>query len=194
MGECGWCFQIYPQPIWAGKAIRFRTFRCPIKNKIMEYQELVNVLKEQGISESRLDKAMDSANVPEKGTITGWEVKNPKTKSAYVALKFPDGSSCSYSRFRGQAHFGKGAMVFNPGKKPETKRGLFLRTTVLNPHIPADQARGILALMGKEFTSERVMGKVQNGFTDDGELTLATTKESAEAQIVTKDFWAVKFD
>ena len=150
----------------------------------MEYQELVNVLKEQGISESRLDKAMDSANVPEKGTITGWEVKNPKTKSAYVALKFPDGSSCSYSRFRGQAHFGKGAMVFNPGKKPETKRGLFLRTTVLNPHIPADQARGILALMGK----------VHNGFTEDGELTLATTKESAEAQIVTKDFWAVKFD
>ena len=160
----------------------------------MEYKELVNTLKQQGISESRLDKAMDSANVPEKGTIISWEVKNPNTKSAHVALKFPDGSSCSYSRFRGQAHFGKGAMVFNAGKKPETKRGLFLRTTVLNPHIPADQARGILALMGKEFTSERVMGKVQNGFTDDGELTLATTKESAEAQIVTKDFWAVKFD
>ena len=160
----------------------------------MEYKELLNALKQQGISESRLDKAMDSASVPERGQIIGWEVKNPNKKSAYVSLKFSDGAMCSYSRFRGQGHFGSEEQLFVPGKKPETKNGLFLRTVVLNPHIPADQARGILALMGKEFTSEKIVGKVQNGFTEDGELVLATTKAAAAKQVVAKDFWKVTFE
>ena len=160
----------------------------------MEYKELVDALKQQGISESRLDKAMDSANVPERGTIVGWEVRNPNQKSAYVALKFNDGSQCSYSRFRGQAHFEADAPTFSLGKKPETKKGLFLKTRVLNPQIPADQARGIIALINKPFSAEKISGKVQAGFNEAGELQLATTETAAAKQIVVKDFWRVTFE
>lgn len=153
------------------------------------YEEMLEAAKAAGIKESRLNKAVDVANVPSEGEFQAPELSIDGSMS-HIRAKFNEGSTCSHSRLRGQAHFGtREDATFVKGKKPETSKGFFLNTKVLNPAIPADGCR-LVFLKGKKFTAAKRVGFVLPYVEDENNKPVwHTTEASARKALVAKDFW-----
>jgi len=165
------------------------------KKIFASYDEALETLVKAGISDSRLEKAVESHNLPESGEFVGFEIRNEGEPSAHAVVICNDGSVCSLGRVRGQAAFvGKLTdTTFTKGKKPETADGLFLKTSVLNAQLPANQARLAMELQGRKFRTEKVSGFSQSGF-DGGKLVLAKDIASARAQCNLRTFWKITLE
>lgn len=148
------------------------------------YDEILSVLTDGGIDKNKTTDAQDTHKVPASGEIIGYSIQSAGEPTAHVCLHFKGGDKCSVSRFRGQAHF-DGEMGITEGKKdPDT---IFLKTTVLNTHLPADQARLVAECMNKKFTAKKVIGRV----VPFGKNFTKGQNEDLFKATVAKDFWKI---
>lgn len=152
-----------------------------------DYAEVLDAFNKANISENKTTKAQDSHNVPAKGKIIGYSFESVGEPTAHVVFHFDNRDKCSLSRFRGQAHFGSvEKATFVAGKKDQSK--IYLKSSVLNKHLPADQARLVCDFLGKSFTAKRKAGLIlpYGKEFSTGEETLALK------ELATKDFWEIE--
>lgn len=182
-----------------------------IERKIYaSYEDLLADAKKAGIKETSLDAAVDTHRLPspegefksEIGLDLGEKDEKGNVKPsqmAHIQLQCTDGSICSARRIRGQAAFVADPKDFEfvTGAKPETKDNIYLKTTVLNANLPADQARLAMMLAGKKFKATVKKGFIIPFKADkNGKVVTYKNTEAGKAQArnaaVIRDFWTVE--
>lgn len=173
------------------------------KKVYANYAELAEVCKNAGIKDSRLEKAVDAHKLPAEGKFSD-EIEVVDGAMPFIKMICTDGNIASVSRIRPTAAFVESkddvdTMVASNEDKKSSFGKVFVKSTVLNAHLPADQAKCALALAGRSFTTKTV-----KGFTSPYRATKATpTKPSVpifynntpddikalKASLVVKDYW-----
>ena len=169
------------------------------KKVFNSYEEVLKAAQDAGIKDSNLDKAIDTHRLPESGTFSD-KIGIEEGQMAHIQMTCTDGNICSTKRIRGQASFVADSkeLEFITGNKPETKGNIYLKTSVLNSHLPADNARLAFQLAGKSFTAKLKKGWViPFKYQADGK-TVVTYPDSeigrdvARKAAVLKDYWIVE--
>lgn len=170
------------------------------KVKYDDYASLLQAAKDAGVKETRLDKAVDSHSLPESGQFSE-EITIVDGEMAHMRMNCVSGHICSIGRIRPTAAFVQVDSLEKLetvlGSKEETKGNVFLKTSLLNSQLPADQARCAMLLAGKYFRT-----KVQKGYVTP--LKMGADKKPIFAKntptgilalknsAVLKDFWSIE--
>ena len=148
--------------------------------------DLRTAAKAAGINDSRLDKAVESYNLPEDGEFT--EVQLVEGEFPHIRLVTNSGNKISLSGLQAMAHFGsKETVSFEKIKKEGSLKGkVYVKGSLLNPHLSGDQSEVAFRLIGKSFKATPVTGVIlpfaANGFSE----------SEAKKSIVTKTFYKVE--
>ena len=158
-----------------------------MEKKFNSVAELRNAAKAAGIKDSRLDKAVESYNLPEEGEFT--EVQLIEGDFPHIRLVTNSGNKISLSGLQAMAHFGsKETVSFEKIKKEGSplKGKVYVKGSLLNPHLSGDQSEVAFRLIGKSFKATPVTGVIlpfaANGFSE----------SEAKKSIVTKTFYKVE--
>ena len=151
--------------------------------------ELRIAAKAAGIKDSRLDKAVESYNLPEEGEFT--EVQLVEGKSAHIRLVTNSGNKISLSGLQARAHFGSIDSVTLEKIKKEgspLKGKVYVKGSLLNPHLSGDQAEVAFRLIGKSFKATPITGVVLP-YKESGE---GYSESEAKKALTTKTFYKVE--
>ena len=151
--------------------------------------ELRSAAKAAGIKESRLDKAVESYNLPEDGEFT--EVQLVKGEFPHIRLVTKSGNKISLSGLQAMAHFGSVDSVTLEKIKKEgspLKGKVYVKGSLLNPHLSGDQSEIAFRLIGKSFKATPISGIVlpfkETGYSESEAKKALTTKTFYKVQIL----------
>ena len=133
--------------------------------KAIKVEDLAKQLKESGINENRLDKAVTSSFLPEKGKFDRFEVSG-EGSFKHVRIFTEKGESISASRL--QLSGFEGEPNLETDVLESSKGTFYLRSNhTPNPSFSGNQAALLKRIIGKGFTAEPVPLKVTK-FMDGG--------------------------
>ena len=151
----------------------------------LSVSELAEKLKDLGISENRLDKAITGSFLPV-GTVEfiDFEVDNAGEQNAAIRVITKDGHSCSLSRIQRAGFMGE-PKIENIAESTRTPGRFYLRSnTTVNPQLTGNQAALLQKLIGKKYKSDKVTLKV-TAYKEDG----YNSPEEAFNAVVPYDTW-----
>lgn len=151
--------------------------------------ELRVAAKAAGIKDSRLDKAVESYNLPEDGEFT--EVQLVKGEFPHIRLVTKSGNKISLSGLQAMAHFGSIDSVTLEKIKKEgspLKGKVYVKGSLLNPHLSGDQSEIAFRLIGKSFKATPISGVVlpfkESGYSESEAKKALTTKTFYKVEIL----------
>ena len=151
--------------------------------------ELRTAAKAAGIKDSRLDKAVESYNLPEEGEFT--EVQLVKGEFPHIRLVTKSGNKISLSGLQAMAHFGSvETAIFEKIKKEGSplKGKVYVKGSLLNPHLSGDQSEIAFRLIGKSFKATPISGVVlpfkESGYSESEAKKALTTKTFYKVEIL----------
>ena len=151
--------------------------------------ELRTAAKAAGIKDSRLDKAVESYNLPEDGEFT--EVQLVKGEFPHIRLVTKSGNKISLSGLQAMAHFGSVDSVTLEKIKKEgspLKGKIYIKGSLLNPHLSGDQSEVAFRLIGKSFKATPISGVVlpckESGYSESEAKKALTTKTFYKVEIL----------
>ena len=150
--------------------------------------ELRTAAKAAGVKDSRLDKAVESYNLPEEGEFT--EVQLVEGEFPHIRIVTNLGNKISLSGLQAMAHFGsKESVTFEKIKKEGPLKGkVYVKGSLLNPHLSGDQSEVAFRLKGKSFKATPVTGVIlpfaANGYTEAAAKSAITTKTFYKVELV----------
>ena len=150
--------------------------------------DLRKAAKAAGIKDSRLDKAVESYNLPEEGTFTEIQLVED-AKFPHIRMVTDKGYKISISGLQAMAHFGsKESVQFEQIKKEGSplKGKLYLKGTILNPALTGDQSEIAFRLLNRSFKAVPTQG-VTLSFNETGYSSPAIATKA----LVTKTFYKV---
>ena len=146
--------------------------------KAIKVEDLAKQLKESGINENRLDKAVTASFLPDKGKFSHFEVSG-EDNFKHVRIFTDKGESISASRL--QLSGFKGEPDLEKDILESSKETFYLRSNhTPNPSFSGNQAALLKRIIGKSFGAEPVELKTTK-FIDGG----YTSKEDVEIQNTT---------
>ena len=151
--------------------------------------ELRAAAKAAGIKDSRLDKAIESYNLPEEGEFT--EVQLVEGEFPHIRLVTNSGNKISLSSLQAMAHFGSvETATFEKIKKESSplKGKVYIKGSLLNPHLSGDQSEIAFRLIGKSFKANPISGVVlpfkESGYSESEAKKALTTKTFYKVEIL----------
>ena len=151
--------------------------------------ELRIAAKAAGIKETRLDKAVETYNLPEDGEFT--EVQLVEGEFPHIRLVTNSGNKISLSGLQAMAHFGSvETAIFEKIKKEGSplKGKIYIKGSLLNPHLSGDQSEVAFRLIGKNFKATPVSGVVlpfkESGYSESEAKKSLTTKTFYKVEIL----------
>ena len=151
--------------------------------------ELRSAAKAAGIKESRLDKAVESYNLPEDGEFT--EIQLIEGEFPHIRLVTSSGNKISLSGLQAMAHFGSvETAIFEKIKKEGSplKGKVYIKGSLLNPHLSGDQSEVAFRLIGKSFKAAPISGVVlpfkESGYSESEAKKSLTTKTFYKVEIL----------
>jgi len=171
-----------------------------METKKFEYNDLLAAAKNAGIKETRLEKAIDSHSLDVQGQFTD-DVTVIDGEMPHLRMTSVSGRICSVGRIRPTANFQNveklDDLEVTPGQREDTKNFVFLKTSLLNSQLPADQAKCAVYLQGKYYKTVLKRGYVtplKTG-TDKKPIFAKNTEagiKALKASAVLKDFWEIE--
>jgi hypothetical protein len=168
--------------------------------KKFEYIELLEAALSAGIKKTRLNEAIDSHSLDKAGQFTD-EVTVIDGEMPHLRMTTTSGRICSVGRIRPTANFSQVEKLEEletiPGSREDTKEFAFLKTSLLNGHLPADQAKCAVALQGKYYRTTLRKGYViplKMGADKKPIFALNTSAgiKALKNSAVLKDFWEIE--
>ena len=160
-----------------------------MEKKFKSANELRAAAKAAGIKDSRLDKAVESYNLPENGEFT--EVQLVKGEFPHIRLVTKSGNKISLSGLQAMAHFGSVDSVTLEKIKKEgspLKGKVYVKGSLLNPHLSGDQSEIAFRLIGKSFKATPISGIVlpfkETGYSESEAKKALTTKTFYKVEIL----------
>ena len=151
--------------------------------------ELRIAAKAAGIKETRLDKAVETYNLPEDGEFT--EVQLVEGEFPHIRLVTNSGNKISLSGLQAMAHFGSVDSVTLEKIKKEgspLKGKVYVKGSLLNPHLSGDQSEIAFRLIGKSFKATPISGVVlpfkESGYSESEAKKALTTKTFYKVEIL----------
>ena len=151
--------------------------------------ELRTAAKAAGVKDSRLDKAVESYNLPEDGKFT--EVQLIEGEFPHIRIVTSSGNKISLSGLQAMAHFGSIDNVTLEKIKKEgspLKGKVYIKGSLLNPHLSGDQAEVAFRLIGKSFKATPISGVVlpfkETGYSESEAKKSLTTKTFYKVDLV----------
>ena len=151
--------------------------------------ELRIAAKAAGIKETRLDKAVETYNLPEDGEFT--EVQLVEGEFPHIRLVTNSGNKISLSGLQAMAHFGSIDSVTLEKIKKEgspLKGKVYVKGSLLNPHLSGDQSEIAFRLIGKSFKATPISGVVlpfkESGYSESEAKKALTTKTFYKVEIL----------
>ena len=151
--------------------------------------ELRAAAKAAGIKETRLDKAVETYNLPEDGEFT--EVQLVEGEFPHIRLVTNSGNKISLSGLQAMAHFGSVDSVTLEKIKKEgspLKGKVYVKGSLLNPHLSGDQSEIAFRLIGKSFKATPISGVVlpfkESGYSESEAKKALTTKTFYKVEIL----------
>ena len=145
--------------------------------------------KAAGIKDSRLDKAVETYNLPEEGEFT--EVQLVEGEFPHIRLITNLGNKISLSGLQAMAHFGSVDTVILEKIKKEgspLKGKVYVKGSLLNPHLSGDQSEIAFRLIGKSFKATSISGVVlpfkESGYSESEAKKALTTKTFYKVEIL----------
>ena len=145
--------------------------------------------KAAGVKDSRLDKAVESYNLPEEGEFT--KVQLVEGKFPHIRLVTNSGDKISLSGLQAMAHFGSVDSVTLEKIKKEgspLKGKVYVKGSLLNPHLSGDQSEIAFRLIGKSFRATPISGVVlpfkETGYAESEAKKALTTKTFYKVEIL----------
>ena len=160
-----------------------------MEKKFNSANDLRTAAKAAGIKESRLDKAVESYNLPEDGEFK--EVQLVKGDFPHIRLVTNSGNKISLSGLQAMAHFGSVDSVTLEKIKKEgspLKGKVYVKGSLLNPHLSGDQSEVAFRLIGKSFKATPISGVVlpfkESGYSESEAKKSLTTKTFYKVEIL----------
>ena len=151
--------------------------------------ELRAAAKKAGIKETRLDKAVETYNLPEEGEFT--QVQLVEGEFPHIRLVTKSGNKISLSGLQAMAHFGSVDSVTLEKIKKEgspLKGKVYVKGSLLNPHLSGDQSEIAFRLIGKSFKATPISGVVlpfkESGYSESEAKKALTTKTFYKVEIL----------
>ena len=159
-----------------------------MEKKFNSAAELREAAKKAGIKETRLDKAVESYNLPEEGEFT--EVQLVEGEFPHIRLVTNSGNKISLSGLQAMAHFGSiDSVTLEKIKKEGSLKGkVYVKGSLLNPHLSGDQSEIAFRLKGKSFKATSISGVVlpfkESGYSESEAKKALTTKTFYKVEIL----------
>lgn len=160
-----------------------------MEKKFSSPEELRTAAKAAGIKDTKLDKAIETYSLPEDGTFT--EVELIEGEFPHIRLITDSGNKISLSGLQAMSHFGSTETVVLEKitkERSPLKGKVYIKGTLLNPHLSGDQSEVAFRLKGKSFKAVPVSGVilpyVKQGYTETEAKKKMTTKTFYKVEIV----------
>lgn len=164
-----------------------------IEQKTTNVEEIMKFAKDNGISDSKLEKAANATFLPKEGRFVSWaiegekeaEINGKKVDTRHLRVYTASGDSISVSSLQGGGFDGEVVKQLGIDVKESQKSGFYLiRNKTVNPELQGNQATIVAKLIGKSFTAEPIDLKVST-FVEGG------CKSIEDMEVKTKTFYKV---
>ena len=165
--------------------------------KFNNYDELLAEAKKVGIRDTKLDLAIEAHSLPEQGQFSDSVELIENGTLSHIRIICTDGSVMGIGRLTSApALVASKDLIPTTQQMRDTKKASYKKYFIsgqrVNPHLPADQAKCAIKLMGKKFKAEKVDGFVLPYLADaNAQPDFCNTAEELKARAVRRTFYKV---